>query len=527
MKHAQRGRGRRLAPLLAVLATLAASDAAAQTPSGSTLSPDLQSFLVNKDLGTERWTINVNLYSTDPDDVINVTGNIFRSDGGPASFVTCLVREDSTGTLNDPDSTFRLSCSGSDACTSTAEFCAREDWTLIADDVSVPASFFLPPGGVGAPTPVAGAAAAARTALASAGWQAPRAPAVEHGLVERVAAYVGGAFRGFRRWVATQRSLDFAQPRLAYAQASDRGATLTLDQLNFLVTKDIGAERWSISYSLEPTVSAEGLVVNQFLSVTGNVYQSDGSPPSFVYCTQNEGSTGTLDDPSSEFRFSCSGASACTGTASECAATGWTLIADDIPLQASFFLPPAGLPATPQSDPEIVVIGRTSDPPSIVVPLDGDAASALASTDRPAGTCPVGDTCVVATLGSCVDVAGSIVDLDGGGCGCLIEDPAPECVGCGGGTSGQCGGACEYEVGNATARGTCLPFDYESEECSCYAVGAGEQQAVQGCGGVLQVGCPDAGCCANDPRGACDPLGGIVECPGVCVAGSGGCFSGN
>ena len=51
--------------------------------------------------------------------------------------------------------------------------------------------------------------------------------------------------------------------------------------------------------------------------------------------------------------------------------------------------PPGGLPATPQSDPEVVVIGRTSDPPSIISTdfvLTGDAAataSAPAPTSSP------------------------------------------------------------------------------------------------------------------------------------------------
>lgn len=50
--------------------------------SGSTLSPDQQSFLVNKDIGSERWTIALNLFTTDPANVINVTGNIFRLTAG-------------------------------------------------------------------------------------------------------------------------------------------------------------------------------------------------------------------------------------------------------------------------------------------------------------------------------------------------------------------------------------------------------------------------------------------------------------
>jgi hypothetical protein len=511
---------------LAIVAALAVTSAAhAQVPSGSTLSPDRQSFLVNKDLGNERWTINVNLFSTDPNDIINVTGSIFRADGGPASFVICLVRSDSTGSLTDPNSVFRLSCSGSDACTTTAESCARSSWTPISNDVTVPASFFLPPGGAGALRIASRRGAAKHAALAQAGWTPPRAAPVERGLVERLVAYGGQAYAGFRAWIVKQRDLELVQPRSAFAQGTtSRGATLTLDRLNYLVTKDVGSERWSISYSLQPAVSPEGLVVDRFLSVTGNVYQPDGSPPSFVYCTQRADSTGTLSDPSSTFRFSCSGASACQTTAQECSFNGWTLISDDISLQASFFLPVGGLPATPTSDPDIVIIGRISDPPSILVPIDGASATSAATT---AGTCSVGAECIVATLGQCQDVRGTVTELATGGCGCRVAEPDPTCIGCGGGgASGQCGGDCTFKVGEATARGTCLPFDYESEECACYAIEADGTQAVQGCGGVLEVACPSNGCCANDPRGSCDPLGGLVECPGVCVAGAPGCATG-
>ncbi|MEW6269350.1 MAG: hypothetical protein AB1689_08660, partial [Thermodesulfobacteriota bacterium] len=333
---------------IVALGLLSAPQRGLAQPSGSTLSPDLRSYMVNKDLGAERWTINLNLYSDSLRAVINVTGNIFRSDGGPASFVTCLVRADSNGTLANPSSTFRLSCSGADACQSTAETCARESWTLIDDDIAVPASFFLPPGGNG------GQAAAAR------------ADDVES-LLDRLVARLGAALARARRFAST-RGAELARPRSAWAQASARGATLSVDRLNHLVTKDVNGERWSISYSLEPVITPEGGVGSRFLSVTGNVYQPDGSPPAFVYCTQREDSTGTLSDPSSQFRFRCEGASACDTTATDCAQGGWTTIADDIPLQASFFLPPQGLPASPQSDSDILVIGRTSDPPSIAAP---------------------------------------------------------------------------------------------------------------------------------------------------------------
>jgi hypothetical protein len=170
-----------------------------------------------------------------------------------------------------------------------------------------------------------------------------------------------------------------------------------------------------------------------------------------------------------------------------------------------------------------VVIGRTSDPPSIVVP----ESSATTAAAHPAGTCPVGAGCVVPTLGACQDVRGTVTELATGGCGCRVAEPDPTCIGCGGGgASGQCGGDCSFAVGAAQARGTCLPFDYESEECACYAIESGGSQTIQGCGGVLEAACPSNGCCADDPRGSCDPLGGLIECPGVCVAGGTSCASG-
>lgn len=482
---------------LALVVVLAAGPATAQD-SGSTLSPDQQSFLVNKDVGDERWTIGLNLFSTDPANVINVTGNIFRRDGGAASFVACLVRSDSRGSLNDPDSVFRLSCFGADACGSTAARCARDGWRLIADDVPVPASFFLPPGGIGAASEASHARADA--------------------LAERLARHLSSAWNAVRNAPAARVALDLAGPAPALAQAaSGRGATLTVDRLNFLVTKDVGSERWSISYGNQPVVSEEGLVVDRFLSVTGNVYQADGGPPSFVYCTPRADSTGTLDDPASEFRFVCSGTSGCAASARACAATEWRTISDDVRLEASFFLPPGGLPAQPQSDPEILVIGRTSDPPAFVssdFAVEGTAASAAGAV---AGACPVGASCAVARVGTCSDVGGVVVDAEGFGCGCRIDEVPTACIRCGGSTTGQCGGTCDYAVGGARARGSCLVYDAETTGCICYAIEDGTAQTVEGCGGAREVDCGGDQCCAVDPRGACDPQGGLVSCPGVCV----------
>jgi len=480
---------------------LLAASAGAQ--SGSTLTPDRLTYVVNKDVGAERWTINLNLASLDPQRAINVTGNVYRS-GQTPSFVWCQEREDSSGTLANPSSVFRLRCSGASACGATATGCARSQWSTIADLVEIPASFFLPPGGNG----LAGDSA--------------------------VVAESGDA-RGTTRAAATSaplvRSLAAPAPA-APAGVDDRGTNLPPDGANFLVNKELGGQRWSISLNQIPAQrgndvtrrcdgdALECIVSNRFLNVTGNVYPLDGSPPQFVWCQERQDSTGDLASPQSEFRFGCVGASACTKSASECARTDWQPIpgGSDVRLQASFFLPPGGLPATPQSDPEIVVIGRTSDPPSMVVLLGQGAAALEVATVQ--GSCAVGGGCTL-SVGSCAAVNGRIVDDPSVGCSCLVENVPPGCIACGGGATGQCGGACQYQIGGATARGQCLPFSSTSSECACYAADQGDQVAIGICGGSLGTECPSGKCCADDVRDGCDPASGDVDCPGICVESTG------
>ncbi|HEY8516303.1 MAG TPA: hypothetical protein VIS07_12375 [Candidatus Binatia bacterium] len=497
--------GATLAALIVSLAT------AAHAQTGATLTPNERNFMVNKDVGPERWTINVNLSSTSADSIVNVTGNIFRADGGPPSFVLCQVRPDSTGSLNDPGSEFRLTCQGADACQTSASECARDSWSLINGDVRIPASFFLPPGGLGAP------ASASASDASDAASQAAASTTSSDSLAERLQSALARAWSTVRVWLAGGSEL--ATPRSAHAQSGNRGATLSLDRLNFLVNKDVGNERWSISLNFVPQTTEQGGVTPVLESVTGNVYQPDGSPPSFIFCTPRGDSTGTLDVPSSEFRFSCRGTSPCTSTARECARTQWVPLGDDIRLSASFFLPPGGLPASVQSDPEIVIIGRTSDPPSIVT---GDFTTGEgAAGERPAGGCPTGATCFVPRLGSCQNVRGRVVELEGFGCGCFVEQVSAGCIGCGSGSSGQCGGSCEFPVGGATARGTCLPFAPDSSDCACYAIDARESSPLQSCGGPQGVGCPGDRCCTDDPRDGCDPLRGGAGCFGICVPADG------
>lgn len=450
--------------------------------SGSTVTPDGRTYLVNKDIGADRWTIALTTLPGDTARLVNVTGNVFRSDGGPPAFVVCQANVASIGDLADRESVFSFSCRGAGACASDAKDCAANDWQLIADDVRLDAAFFLP--ATGDVESVSGPAPGSHAVGAVAGRAAPRG-------------------RGGRRG---------ASP----AQSTDRGETLSFDQFAYLVNSDIGNERWSIALNIAP-VATEAGTVTRIESVTGNVFKRDGSAPSFVYCTERPDSQGSLEDDQSTFRLSCSGATACSVPAEQCA-LAWSVISDDVPIPASYFLPPGGLPALEGSDPSIFVIGRASDPAAIATReytlLEG-AASARGTV---AGTCPTGSACAASRIGSCTDVRGTIDDIAGFGCACRVDDLPTSCIACGSGAAGTCGGACEFAVGGATARGECLFASSGSDECACYAVAAGGAQTVTGCSGPLDAVCAAGRCCADDPRDGCSVAGEDVSCAGTCVA---------
>lgn len=115
-----------------LVALTAAIPAAAQ--SGVQLTPDGQRTLVNKDVGGERWAIDLG-----PDGT--VTGNVFFPDGREPQFVWCDAAD---GAEADENGEIDFSCYGGDPCASAP--CPPEGWSFIAD-VSLPASFFEPPSG--------------------------------------------------------------------------------------------------------------------------------------------------------------------------------------------------------------------------------------------------------------------------------------------------------------------------------------------------------------------------------------------
>ena len=129
----------RFFPIVALAAVVLPS--IAWCKSGTTLTPDGLAFMVSKDVGADRWTINLNLASTQPEVFLNATGNVFHSDGSAPSFLYCSLRPESAGTLTVPTSEFKFSCAGADACNSTPADCAANSWQPIAD-VSLAASFF-------------------------------------------------------------------------------------------------------------------------------------------------------------------------------------------------------------------------------------------------------------------------------------------------------------------------------------------------------------------------------------------------
>lgn len=102
------------------------------------------------------------------------------------------------------------------------------------------------------------------------------------------------------------------------------GLQQTPDSARYLISKDVNAERWAISFNLNDQ------------TVTGNVFKTDGSPPAFVYCRITN-VTESAVPAEIEYTLDCSGADACT--AAPCTPAQWTTIATGIKLPGSFLLP--------------------------------------------------------------------------------------------------------------------------------------------------------------------------------------------
>ena len=110
--------------------------------------------------------------------------------------------------------------------------------------------------------------------------------------------------------------------------AAQSGVQVTPDGKQNLVSKDVGDQRWAITYDLQ-----DG-------TVTGNVFFPNGGAASFVWCERADEQPGGGD-----VALSCYGADPCA--ASPCTQSQWSFIAT-VTLPAAFFEPP------PAEDPDRV-----------------------------------------------------------------------------------------------------------------------------------------------------------------------------
>jgi hypothetical protein len=134
------------------------------------------------------------------------------------------------------------------------------------------------------------------------------------------------------RWVTARlRSTTIvlvAIASLALAATSDAGDGVQFDSFcdRTYVNKKVGEnEQWAITWQI-------------FGNASGNVFKLDGSAPSFIECE-------LVDEDDENEIFNCYGSSACSGP--PCGDTQWTLIASEIAIPTTFFLPPGVDPVDP------------------------------------------------------------------------------------------------------------------------------------------------------------------------------------
>jgi hypothetical protein len=107
-------------------------------PAGIIGTPDERAELISKDIGNERWAINLSLVQDAP---FTITGNVFFPEGGDPAFVYCTVFRIDGSADDIAHAQFHFQCFGNGACHTPG---ACPAWQLISNDVSLPGSFFLP-----------------------------------------------------------------------------------------------------------------------------------------------------------------------------------------------------------------------------------------------------------------------------------------------------------------------------------------------------------------------------------------------
>ena len=121
--------------VVAFVVAVSQSSVGHAAPNGVQWTPDGSHILVNKDVGPERWAIALELEN------LSATGNVFFADGRPPAFVWC-EKTAHTFEQTSGEITLQYRCFGSEG---SAGGFGIDDWTLISEEVSLPASFFVPP----------------------------------------------------------------------------------------------------------------------------------------------------------------------------------------------------------------------------------------------------------------------------------------------------------------------------------------------------------------------------------------------
>jgi len=103
------------------------------------------------------------------------------------------------------------------------------------------------------------------------------------------------------------------------------GLQVTPDGARTLISKDVGRERWAITYNTDDD------------TVTGNVFSPGGGEPQFVWCDRT-GDNGDPDPYTVQIDFICSGAGACDSPS--CPTGEWSEIGQ-VRLPGSFLLSPS------------------------------------------------------------------------------------------------------------------------------------------------------------------------------------------
>ena len=108
------------------------------------------------------------------------------------------------------------------------------------------------------------------------------------------------------------------------AAQSESGIQMTPDSKRYLISKDVGAERWAISFNLDDRTA------------TGNVLKTDGTPTSFIWCEITD-EISSANPADIQYVMDCFGADACAQA--PCTEGGWELIASDLTIGGDFMLP--------------------------------------------------------------------------------------------------------------------------------------------------------------------------------------------